>query len=603
MKIFVEIDFETRSLADLKLCGAERYAEDPSTEVICLVYGDEVWVPGYPAEDSELWLHVEDLEVIFVAHNAAFEQAIWRHHMVAIHGFPPLPVERWDCTMASCAWKGMPLALDKARRALGAHAEKDKAGNKLTLSMSKVDRKTRSLPALTPDIRSQIIAYCKQDVVVEHEIVKRVGLISRQNPNERRVWCYDQTINQRGIRLDMRFVDMAQQVVEKASAPLLAEFSALTGLSKVGSPKVKDWCADNGVPVENLQKGTIVKLLEETEDDTAPDAGYFSLSDAPDVAANNPDFYYQDLPQIPLPDSVRRVLEIRSMLGSASVKKLKRMQACVGYDGRARGLVQYHAAHSGRWGGRLLQPQNFPRDSLKVDPERAVEVILSGDPAVVERELGFPAIECVARSLRHALIPDPGKVFLVGDYAQIEARIVLALAGQHDKCEMMAQGQDVYLDMACDIYGVPRGSLTKADLEKRQTGKNTVLGCGFQMGPSKFHSRYCASQPVSFAEDAIEAYRKVWAPKVPNVWYRLQEATLECVETGREVECYGVTIRMEGDWLSVTLHNTWQKLWYYRPHLGIDRFGGTCWKSWQSKLGKWIVVDMYGGLETENIVQ
>ena len=38
-----------------------------------------------------------------------------------------------------------------------------------------------------------------------------------------------------------------------------------------------------------------------------------------------------------LPADVRRVLGIRQMLGSASIKKLARMRACTGADGRGRG--------------------------------------------------------------------------------------------------------------------------------------------------------------------------------------------------------------------------------------------------------------------------
>ncbi len=277
------------------------------------------------------------------------------------------------------------------------------------------------------------------------------------------------------------------------------------------------------------------------------------------------------------------------------------MRACVGLDGRARGLVQYHAASTGRWGGRLLQPQNFPRGSLKVLPDQAVDAIMTGDPDYVEMVLGAPAIECVASSLRHALVADPGKLFLVGDFAGIEARMVLALAGQRDKVAMMASGHDVYLDMAADIYG--RRDLTEADMVERQTGKNTVLGCGFQMGAAKFHERYCPDQPFEFAEKVIAAYRKIWAPEVPKLWYALDSAGTQAVRGGRS-EVYGIRYQREGDWLTATLPSGWQKLWYPAPRLFHDeKFGKEAWQYTAYKGGKTSQVKAYGGLLTENVVQ
>ena len=611
MTTYVELDFETRSLADLKQCGGWRYSEDVSTEVMCLVYTDDgitwEWWPDCDG-DEPLRSLAANQETIFVAHNAAFEQAIWQHHMVPL-GFPPIPLERWECTLAACAWKGLPLALDKAARALRLNTSKDKDGNKLTLGMSKLD-KHGNLPALTAEKRARIIQYCAQDVVVERGVMQRVGLISQENALERGIWVYDQKINQRGVRLDTAFVTAAQQIVDRASAPLLERFRTLTGLKKLGSPRLKDWCAANGVPVENLQKGYLAELLGSEEDDTDSAHGYDQLAGDDDGGP---------LPDAGLPDVVREVLGIRTMLGGAAVKKLKRMLSCAGYDGRARGLLQYHAAHSGRWGGRLLQPQNFPRETTGFDPDIAVEAIMSGDPAIVEQKLHLPALEAVARSLRHALVPDPGKVFLVGDYAQIEARVVLALAGQHDKTKLMAEGYPVYFDMAEQIYNQPKGSWATTDEKQLKAnkaefmaeytiGKNTILGCGFQMGPAKFHGRYCPKQPFEFAEDVVRTYREDWAPKVPKVWYALEEASLKTVETAQPHSAYGIAFAIErgpgGDrWLTMSLPNGWQKLWYYDPRIGTGKFGNPCWQYMKPKGNGLVPVDMYGGLITENAVQ
>lgn len=607
--ILVEIDFETRSLCDLIACGAERYSEDPTTDVICVVYHVPEWEEGFTWVPGDNTFHLSSLSgdpnIQFVAHNAAFEQAIWRNIMVPVYGFPPIPIERWACTLAACAYKGYPLALDKAARALRLNSKKDNEGNKLTLSMSKFD-KNGKLPELTPQIRQRIIQYCQQDVVVEHEIMKRIGLLSGA---EKKIWRLDQTINQRGVRLDMEYVEAAQVVVDRASAPLRERFTALTGLTKVGSPRLLEWCAENGLALDNLQKKTLAKVLEIEDDDGEPDYGYESLADEP--LADEFDVLLERVP-----GNVREVLTIRAMLAGAAIKKLKRMQQCVGYDGRARGLLQYHAAHSGRWGGRLLQPQNFPRESVKgLSPDDVVAAILSLDPAVVERETGLPALEAVARSLRHALVPDEGKIFLVGDYKSIEAVIILALAGHVDLAEQLAGGLPIYMRMAEQIYNQKPGTWTPDDKEaytylkevervqEYTIGKNTILGCGFQMGPAKFHNRYCQDQPVEFAEQVVEAYRKKFAPKVPYVWYGLEEAALKAAKTGKPHEAYGVTYEPIPGWMVATLPSGWQKLYYPQPHLCEGKFGNEAWAYKRGKGNSWVDVQMYGGIEAENVVQ
>lgn len=138
------IDFETASACDLNKAGAWRYAEDPTTEILCCAWivdfvGEGwVWIPG---ENDGL---LEDLrryaitpEVIFEAHNVAFEQAIWHYIMVGQLGMPPVPIERWDDTMARCLYTGIPAALEGAATVLGLAERKDMAGSKLTIGLSK----------------------------------------------------------------------------------------------------------------------------------------------------------------------------------------------------------------------------------------------------------------------------------------------------------------------------------------------------------------------------------------------------------------------------------------------------------------------------------
>lgn len=593
----VIIDFETVSACDLKTAGAWRYAEDPTTAVLCASFRrrwcdkTETWAPG---EDTTLLAsQAGDLDTVFVAHNAAFEKAIWRNIMQPVYGFPPIPNNRWHDTQATCAMRAIPQGLDDAARVLNMGHQKDKTASAMTIGLSKPNRKG-AYPSLTARTLTTVYRYCEADVQAEAELLDRIGFLP---PGERDVWLLDQRINERGVRIDLDFVRQAQKIVDDASVPLLARFRELTcGLNPTQRDKVIEWCEAEGFRPPNMTKDTLARLLGDPEADE--DADVF-LGAPPD-----------------LPPKVHEALSIRQLIGSASIKKLARMQTCTCADGRARGLLQYHGAGTGRWAGRLLQPQNFPRGTIKIDkaapdPQLVVAAIMTGDWRYVETILG-PAIETVAGALRHALVAGPERKLVVGDFAGIEARVVLALAGQHDKCALMASGADVYLSMAEMIYSAPAGSFNKkTHAAERQAGKNSVLGCGFQMGWATFQRRYCPDQPDSFAKDAVTAYRQSWAPEVPKLWAALESAARETVWTQRPHEAYGVEYRMEGEWLTARLPSG-RKLWYCHPALCRKEMPWSTteqpdvrasWCYHAKKAGQWKRIDAYGGLMTENVVQ
>jgi DNA polymerase len=487
--------------------------------------------------------------------------------------------------------------------------QKDMPGSRLTVGLSKASKKTGMLDRSRATIE-RVIEYCKVDVDCEEYALGRLGDLSSA---ERKIWELDQTINQRGILLDLDYVRQALLVVERASKPLLQEFRDLTGGIDPGQvAKVIEWAAGRGVALESLQAAYIDELLGMEEDDEE------ELSAEGEA--------YPTVPrQQDLPDGVRRMLAIRRMLGSASIKKLARMQLSVCDDGRARGLLQYHAAHPGRWGGRLFQPHNFPRGGLvdelgnKVPIDTVHAAIMSGDPArcsvYFKKNLAgmltrVEAIECVAFSLRHALIAGPGKKFMAGDYAGIEMRVNLALAGQHDKCELLDDPEvDVYLDMAHLIYDAPPGTIKKDDVARRTIGKSTVLGCGFQMGGPKFNMRYCPDQSPEFAAGVVRTYRERWAPKVPVMWRAFKYAVEDVIGRKRDtVTVYGCTFRMDGEFMRIDLPSGWQTLWFYQAKMRLRINLVTKAESWQpsykvTKDGKWETVFLYGGILCENIVQ
>lgn len=650
----VTLDWESASTVPegLLKVGASVYWEHWSTEVLCLVaitdgpaggIGSWRWIPGVNDEVLAVFRHwAEDPTVIFEAHGAEFEQAGWHYVMVQKLGMPPIPPERWDCTKARCRYYGLPGGLDRAAKVLGLGEQKDMDGSKLTISLSQPMSQVawmlkrpeevtqaewkRRFPKGTfdrsPATIERVVAYCEQDVKTEIELSRRIGPLSAY---ERPVWELDQRMNQRGLLIDREYIHACKAVVAEAAKPLKAEFERLTGLVPTQAKALVEWCQANGAPrVDSLAKDKLKALgIVGLETDAEED------DDEPEVVRE----------ASTLPESVRRVLQIRAVLGSASIAKLDRMLLCANNDGRIRNSLEYHGAGPGRWAGRLFQPQNFPRGKIEGghDPEQLVQAILMAKAApaaatdIIHALYGDP-IAAVASGLRHALVAADGSLFNTGDFAGIEARVVLALAGQHDKCDLMASGFEVYLDMAEDIYGRRKGEwalpmatpdykarqkvIKEAFVPQRTIGKNTILGCGFGMGWRTFGDRYCQGQPEDFAKKVVKTYREVWAPKVPKLWggpmyggAGLEDAALRAMQTRSRAEAYGIVYEYTPEALCCRLPDG-QTMWYRNATLSERAMpwepNGPKHPAWfymAWKFGQWRRVWAYGGLLTENVVQ
>lgn len=582
------IDFESASMCDLKQAGTWRYGEDITTEILCLCWDlDGIaghWMPGM--DTTLLATIAADPSVLTIAHNAAFEKSLWRQIMMPVFGFPDIPDDRWHDTQAVCAAKALPLKLELAAHVLGLEEQKDTAASRFTINLSKCGK--QGYFDRSPATLARVIAYCDQDVRAEKALHERVGFLE---PQERATWLLDQKINQRGVHLDTRFCVQAMSVVAGASVPLLSEFGSLTGgLTPTKVAKFKEWCQSHGAHLPDMKKETIADALgfdidgdwEPKEDWCAP----------------------------PLLPNVRRALSIRQLTASASIKKLPRMLASVCSDWRTRGLLQYHGASTGRWSGRLYQPQNFPKPTVfkpkgidDADWETLLfNAIMTGDHNYVASVIGSPT-DAVITALRFAVMADRDRLLAVGDYAGIEARVVLALAGQHDKTALIAGGLDPYLDFASLVLG---REVLKSDPARNKTGKPGVLGCGFGMGAKKLAAKEGIS--LEAAQSIVYAYRKTWAPLVEKLWYGLEGAATRAVWDGGEREAFGCTYRMEDGWLTCRMPSG-RRLWYNEPTKVLrampwdetDVRRAFTYKSW--KKGAWRTVNAYGGLLTENCVQ
>lgn len=600
---WVVLDWESRSLCDLKKAGTYRYSIDPTTELLCGAYENHkgtrgLWLPGQPCPFSPEVLR----DYTFIAHNALFEIWMWQNVATPDYGWPECPpLSQWHDTMARALQLALPAGLDNVLRALKAPVSKDKEGSKLTISLSKIGKKTQQWPDLTPEIIDRVGAYCLNDIADEVWLHKRIGWLPAE---ERACWETSMEMNFMGLGLDTAYVDAAQAIVDEASKPLIEEFRALTGVGVNQRDKILAWCRENGLEtIHDMTKETLKQLLGSDEDGEADD-------DASDPEADG------DQAHVVLPENVERALKIRQLVGSASIKKLAAMKACVGWDSRARGLLVYHGTTPGRQTAKIVQPHNFPRGTVTIDdappdPQQLVDLIKTRDWQLLEAVYGRGAVEIIVSSLRHGIVAAPGHALLAGDYAGIQLRTVLALAGQHDKVALMAANDrgeakyNAYLEMSELIYHRPISKV--ANLAEYTIGKNAVLGLGFQGGGGMFQTKMAPKESREFCDEVVRVYRKEWAPQVPPLWYGLQDAAVKAVWTGVPHEAFGVTYSREDIWLKATIHNG-TSIYYAYPERCMEqmpwdpteeRKGFTYWVQ---KQGRWTQRHAFGGQLTENVV-
>ena len=587
----IHIDFETRSKCDIWKSGAWVYSKDPSTKILCIAFavGDGevklirriVFEPSHPTSKSEIlfaYLHelADRSDTIFVAHNAFFEQSIWKNILVKYFKFPELPPERWVCSMAKASAFGVPRSLERAAKALQLGVEKNLDGKRIMMKLSKPRKPTKNNSAIwNEDIADfeKLYDYCIDDVIVEREIDKALPNL---NKVEREVWLLDQKINMKGVLIDRDLAESALKIIGDYSFELNARLRFLTGgyVERVTmTMRVRDWMLSQGVETTDLQKATVIDLLKGT-----------------------------------LPEPVREVLKIRQQLSKSSTKKFETILTSSDKDdNRIRDTLLYHGANTGRWTGKLVQVHNLPRGTMKTN-ELLHKVIKARDLNTIE--LLYPDIMgALSSSIRNCFIPKYNHEFIAMDYNAIEARVLFWLADCELGVSQFQKEEDLYLKMAEIIYG-GSGYTKEKNPNERQLGKQAVLGCGYGMGSIKF-AMTCQGYDMDvnevLANRAVKSYRNTY-PEVPNLWKAQEQAVKEALESGKIVTCSGIRWGVQGDFLLAILPSGRHIAYHYPDLKWEENQWGTMQKqisymSVNSQTNSYLRTNTWGGKIVENLVQ
>jgi len=539
-------------------------------------------------------------------HNVEFERSAWALYCVPVLGWPRLDIRQTRCSAAkSRAW-GLPGALKDVASVLQTPTQKDADGDRLMKIFSmprnptKKDARLVVLPHEAPVEWEKYKSYNRTDVQAEHEVSLRVPDLS---PPEQENWFLDQEINERGVCVDRAAIADCIAIYEQCEVKYGAEFRELTGgIEPTELAQFRRWLGAHGVHLPDMQEATLTDALARlTEADGAP----------------------------------YRALQIRALVGSASVKKLYALDAYTCRDGRVRGLYMFHSTHHGRTGGYGPQPSNLYSGAWHepAEVEAALAVLRTRSLAAVEA--AYPKLgplDVINNCMRSLFIAAPGKVLVSSDYSAIEGVVLAALAGEQWILDVFHTHGMLYEAQIARMTGVPFEEFVRHKKETgkhhplRQQGKLAVLSGGYaswingwkKFGADKYYEDDAAiKRAIMSYRNSVPAIVEFWGGQTRDKFlhtcrpelYGLEGAAISAVLYPGE--CFRVGLigfQMGGDVLYMCLPSG-RLIAYHEPRLTPARRPySEAWElslsymAWEQNPGVWARCELYGGILTQNAV-
>jgi len=562
------VDFETRSHCDLKKHGVYNYAQDATTDVLCMSYAfdDEdvvTWLPTQPFPKR-----VRDHTGLIYAHNAAFERLIF-WYVLQIN----FKLEQFYCTATQARANCAPGSLEDVGRFAGASMKKDYRGAQLIRALCVPPFKD------DPALMLEMVQYCEQDVRAMRAVSQSLRPLSDEELEDYHV---NEKINDRGVLVDVPLASAAisYAAIELADIQSIVRTVTNGAITSVRSPKMREWVKERLSPEQ-------LKLME-IED------GKYSIDKR--VRANL--LAVEDLP----PD-VAEVIQCADDLWASSVAKFSRLKDLADVeDSRVRGAFVFAGGSAtGRASSYGAQVHNFTRKCAK-DPESVRASMVQGHPIVPQ--FGKRVTDVLKGMLRPAIVPAKGKSLVVADWAQIEARMTPWLSGRGDDVlDVFRSGRDIYIREAAAMYKIPESEVTP---DQRQIGKVAILACGFGGGIGAFSAMgraYGLTMTESDAQRTVDAWRRAnqWAVRY---WQELETGYMIAMRNkGREIVAGRVTYLFDGAHLWYALPSG--RILCY-PYAKLEEDGISYAKAaWKPAVDarEWPRARLWRGLACENITQ
>lgn len=608
-------DLETYSEVPIKN-GTHAYAE--KAEVMLWAYALEdqptkVWdLTHNPTMPSDLKAHLANPDILTVWHNGGMFDTVVLKHALNIQ----LPIHRVHDTMVRALSHSLVGSLDTLSEIfrLPQDKAKDKAGKQLIHLFCKprpANQKIRRATSQThPTEWQKFIEYAKSDIEAMRELYKKLPIWNYRGA-ELELWHLDQKINNRGVNIDLDLVQASIKAVEQAQKGLAKRTKQITD-GEVQAATQRDAMLAHilnahGVSLPDMQKSTLERRINDES----------------------------------LPTTVRELLSIRLQASTTSTAKYTALAKGTSSDSRLRGTLQFNgASRTGRWAGRLFQPQNLPRPALnQSDIDMGIEA-LKADCADA---LFDNVMELTSSAIRGCICSPQGKKLVVADLSNIEGRALAWLAGESWKIKAFydfdaGKGHDLYKLAYAKSFGVSPESVTK---DQRQVGKVQELALGYEGGVGAFLTFAAAygldldamaeqafnSIDQSIMNEAIrswewhkkekrstfglkkntwlvcDSFKRSWRYAHPNIaawWKELQQAAIDAINyPDTAFKCRKVTLIKKGSWLIIKLPSG-RFLCY--PSAKVEN-GKITYMGNNQYTRKWERLHTYGGKLSENITQ
>lgn len=615
MQLELFLDLETFSETPIKN-GTHAYAENAEVMVFAWALGEgEVHVEDLTAApiSKELTALLKNSEIKLIAHNSGFDRTVLRHAMPNLD----LKIERWEDTMVQALSHSLPGSLDALCEIFGVDADKakDKAGKQLIQLFCKPRPKTskerRATRETHPEKWAEFLAYAKNDILAMRELRKKMPKWNYRK-GELALWHLDQKINDRGVCIDLDLVQSAIEAVDKAQVELAKQTKEMT----------------NGEVEAATQRDAMLKHILSAHNVSLPDMQKSTLE--------------RRLNDDSLPVAVRELIAIRLQASTTSTAKYKALSLGTNTDGRLRGTLQFNgASRTGRWAGRLFQPQNLPRPVLKQSViDEGIEVLKLGCADLFYENV----MELTSSAIRGCIQAPKGKKLVITDLSNIEGRGLAWLAGEEWKNQAFrdfdaGKGHDLYKVAYSKSFNVPPETVDK---EQRQVGKVQELALGYEGGVGAFLTFASAygldldamaelafnSIDRSVMNEAIRAwewhkkerrstfglkkntwlvcdsFKRSWRYAHPNIsawWTELKLAAIKAINSpGVAFPCRKVVMLKKGSWLLIKLPSG-RFLCY--PSARAETDGRISYMGNNQYTRKWERLYTYGGKLAENITQ
>lgn len=552
-------DYETSSIADIRKVGSYRYANDPSTVILMFAIAKDdgpVMVWNFLEPDSiesqcarEIFEEAVAQGHILRGFNIQFEVAISKYVLTRQIGIREPRLEQYRCTQALCNRAALRTSLGDAVKDVGLPSDQQKDargkalielfcnrgkmksvepppgmkdpdtikwkdGKQVTQGKKPKNRKTGSpihdeeilwdwlvkLNGEKMTVREAwelFIEYCRQDVVAERALAARLAKFELEG-DILDSFQFDLRMNYRGVPVNRQALRHAQKLVEQFSSRMETRFKNISGLTSNQNAKLLLWLQERGYPYDNLQADTVEEGLK---------AKFLLTAEAAEI------------------------LEMRSLLSFAALKKIPTMLLRACDDGYIRGITRWHNARTGRATGEGAQMQNVKKATIP-DSKLAYQLICEGiDLEIFAMMWGSP-LETIASCARHFIQPHEGQM-LDADYAGVEARITPWLSGDTGKLDSILAGIDQYKAVASKLFGIPYDKVSK---EQRTIAKPVELGCCFGVGGRGLQKALLDNHQVDRSlkecKEWVKIYRDNHQPTV-QCWKDIENAAKLAITDGK----------------------------------------------------------------------